>query len=574
MYRIRKSITPKHPGSIEVTEVMATANNLRQLAFDNSMQANIITTNIKGNIIMANKAAGKLLGYSKKELLTKKRSAIFDIKENSFKKMLKEREAEGHSIAMVTVITKKGMLIPCEVRSAVFMDEDGIKKSIITISDMRQSILNQKNIDTKKEKIVSDNIVLAKTKQKNIDVKKEKIVAHNIIIAIAKQKQRDIKKEKVVADNIIQAQARSDKEKLDQETLIRKKLVNEYEENFRAIFNSSSDILFDVDLLSDELFLNDAYEEEFGYKITGNRTSVDEWLSHIHPGDKTLVIRNYRRMLASRDFEWKSKFRFLRADKSVASITTRSVILREPGGKAFRQIGFMQDISKQTVLEERLEQEIKLKEKQIAEALEDAKDSERSDIGKELHDNVNQLLSASKMYLDMAKRGGAQSEMYLSRSSEYTLTAIEEIRKLTRGLTSDIIKNLGLTEAIETITHDTMQLNPIKITYSLDSFKESAVKDKFKLNIFRIVQEQLNNILKHSQATKASISLSQNKESILLNIADDGIGFDISKKRIGIGVDNIKSRAITYHGNADFVSKPGKGCVLNITFPLSEALLN
>ena len=69
-------------------------------------------------------------------------------------------------------------------------------------------------------------------------------------------------------------------------------------------------------------------------------------------------------------------------------------------------IGSMQDISKQKVLEERLEQEIKLKEKQIAEATEEAKETERSDIGKELHDNVNQLLGASRLYLDMAKQGG------------------------------------------------------------------------------------------------------------------------------------------------------------------------
>ena len=127
-------------------------------------------------------------------------------------------------------------------------------------------------------------------------------------------------------------------------------------------------------------------------------------------------------------------------DGSIAKVFNRASIIRHTDGKAYRMIGAMQDISKQKVLEERLEQEIKLKEKQIAEATEDARKSERSDIGKELHDNVNQLLGASRLYLEMAKRGGENSEMYLSRSSEYTLTAIEEIRKLTKGLTTDNIK--------------------------------------------------------------------------------------------------------------------------------------
>src|ERR1035441_10043114 len=77
---------------------------LHQLAFNNSLQANIITTVSTGKIIIANSAACKLLEYSETELLTKSRTAIFDIKEDSFKRMLYERSAEGHSSAIVTAI--------------------------------------------------------------------------------------------------------------------------------------------------------------------------------------------------------------------------------------------------------------------------------------------------------------------------------------------------------------------------------------------------------------------------------------------------------------------------------------
>ena len=83
--------------------------------------------------------------------------------------MLKQRTARGQSTARVTAIKKSGKPFPCEITSAVFMDEDVIEKAITTIADMSQSILRQKNIDIKKEKIVADNIVLAKSKQKKID---------------------------------------------------------------------------------------------------------------------------------------------------------------------------------------------------------------------------------------------------------------------------------------------------------------------------------------------------------------------------------------------------------------------
>lgn len=299
-----------------------------------------------------------------------------------------------------------------------------------------------------------------------------------------------------------------------------------------------------------------------------------DWFSHIHPDDKEEVLQEYLRVLESEVIEWKHGYRFLRADNSVANVLSNSVILRNIGGKAYRVIGAMHDTAKQKALEEKLEQEIIVKENLIAVALEEAKETERSDIGKELHDNVNQLLSASKLYLDLAKQGGKDTELYLSRSSEYTHKAIEEIRKLTKKLTTDTIKSLGLCEAIDDIVRDAMEINPIIISCALQSFIEKSVNDKFKLNVFRIVQEQLYNILKHAKATEVIVSLLQNKKSITLSISDNGVGFDTDKKQKGIGVVNIKSRVASYNGTVEFVSQPGQGCVLIATFPVTSSLLN
>ena len=94
------------------------------------------------------------------------------------------------------------------------------------------------------------------------------------------------------------------------------------------------------------------------------------------------------------------------------------------------------------------------------------------------------------------------------------------------------------------------------------------------MNVFRIAQEQLNNILKHARATEVTISLLQNKKSIILSISDNGVGFDTGKKQKGNGLDNIKSRAASYNGTGDFVSQPGQGCVLTVTFPDTNTLLN
>ncbi len=341
-------------------------------------------------------------------------------------------------------------------------------------------------------------------------------------------------------------------------------------ENFRQLFNSSQDILYDVDVEANEVIFSSAYEREFGYKITAKMTPEKDWDVHIHPDDKEAVIRAYKKRITSDETNWKYNYRFLRSDNSVATILSSGIILRNTAGKVYRLLGVMHDISKEILLEEKLEKEIYIKEKQITAAMEEAKESERLDIGKELHDNVNQLLGASRLFLDIAKRGGEDSEMYITRSSEYTLTAIEEIRKLTKGLITEAIQRLGLRESIENLARDTMEADPLKIGCSFNSFIEDRANHKFNLNVFRIVQEQLNNILKHAKATNVTISLSQNQKSITLSISDNGIGFDTNKKSKGIGIDNIKSRAAAYKGTAEFNSQPGMGCELKITFLLPE----
>jgi len=587
-------------------------DNLHRLAFNKSLQANIIITASTGKIIAANSAACKLLSYSKHGILALSKTNIFNTEEDSFIKLTKQGITGGMSNTFVTGIKKSGKLFPCIINYGLFTDRDGKEKAVITLTDLSQSITKQKNIDAIKEKTVAHNIIIAKSKQKGIDIKNVKTVAHNITIAKSKQKKIDTKKrkivldnihlakskqkgidliknkkvadniilakskqktidskkEKIVADNIILAQAKSDDEKLAREVTSKA----EFTESFKLIFNSTSDVLFDSDLITNKVTISDAYEKEFGYKVTGNVPHKEDWASHIHEDDLQSVMQDYRRMLLSEETEWKTRYRFVKADGSVVKVISNRIILRNADGKAYRMIGSMHDISKQKVLEEKLAADIKLREKQIADATEDAKETERSDIGRELHDNVNQLLGVSKMYLDMAKRGGENGQMYLVRSSHYTLTAIEEIRKLTKGLTTDTINNLGLCEAISNVIHDTMEVNPVKIHAELEQFKEQSVNDKFKLNVFRILQEQLNNILKHAKATRVAISLLQNKNSIILSIIDNGVGFDTHKKGPGIGIANIKNRATKYKGTADLVSQPGEGCVLTVKFPFNDAV--
>jgi PAS domain S-box-containing protein len=215
--------------------------------------------------------------------------------------------------------------------------------------------------------------------------------------------------------------------------------------------------------------------------------------------------------------------------------------------------------------------EIKLKAFQIADAITTAKQLERSDLGKELHDNVNQLLAASRLYMDLAKRNKINRDDNIDKSSEYTLTAIEEIRKLARGLVNNVVNNVGLCNAIHSMMDDLMKAYPIKITCKMDDDLNILMSSKFNLDVFRIVQEQLNNIVKHAKASRVKINLFRKGTDIILTVIDNGVGFDVNKKVTGIGIINMKSRAASHQGLAEFISKLGKGCALTVSFPIEHS---
>ena len=122
-------------------------NTLKDQAFNNSLLPNILSTIGSSKILMANPAACKLFGYSKKEIISKTTYSLFKIDKSSFKDLLAQRNREGHLITNVTAIKKSGKLFPCQFSSAVFTDTDGIKRAISSIVDLSKSVATQKNIN-------------------------------------------------------------------------------------------------------------------------------------------------------------------------------------------------------------------------------------------------------------------------------------------------------------------------------------------------------------------------------------------------------------------------------------------
>ena len=225
------------------------------------------------------------------------------------------------------------------------------------------------------------------------------------------------------------------------------------------------------------------------------------------------------------------------------------------------------DITGRILLEEKLVEEKIKKQQEITAAVIIAQAQERTFLGAELHDNINQVLATANLYLECAISDEDSRISLIKDSRQFIKDAIEEIRKLSKTLAPSSLGEVGLREALIDVIEKIKKVNDrIKFRIDWQVPDENAFSEKLKLAIFRIVQEQLNNIFKHAQASTIIISLTQDQEDLRLSIKDDGIGFDTSQKRNGVGLQNIFERANLLKGETSINSKPGAGCELAINF--------
>ena len=204
----------------------------------------------------------------------------------------------------------------------------------------------------------------------------------------------------------------------------------------------------------------------------------------------------------------------------------------------------------------------------ITEATIQAQEKERIELGRELHENISQILSTTKLYIDMAANDeGIRAEL-LQKGYKNISRAIEEIGNLYKSLIPPSLDDIGLRDAILEMIETIPEKGQMKVSLKCLNLHKTVIPGSIKLMAFRIVQEQLRNIIKHSGATRTEIKLSISKKMLNIIITDDGIGFDTRKKIRGIGLSSISSRARLHKGTVEIISTPDGGCTLNVFIPL------
>lgn len=202
----------------------------------------------------------------------------------------------------------------------------------------------------------------------------------------------------------------------------------------------------------------------------------------------------------------------------------------------------------------------------------DGKESERKQIAETLHDSVSTLLSSANLHLRATQaKFNDNTPEEIDKTQKIIMEASQVIRSLSHTLVSSVLLKFGLEYAIKDMANKYSN-SQIEIETNLGVI--GRYQQNFEIKTYNIIQEFLNNILKHSKAEKALINLEEVKGELSLKISDDGIGFDKTKikNKEGIGLNQIEARIQMMKGDFDVISSMNKGTIITVRLPILKKM--
>ncbi|GAB4093505.1 PAS domain-containing protein [Flaviaesturariibacter terrae] len=343
--------------------------------------------------------------------------------------------------------------------------------------------------------------------------------------------------------------------------------LQESMERHTLVSRATSDVVWDWNLLTNENWFNDNFELLFGNRSTSS-PDISAWEDRLHPDDRERILDSVDAAIHSGEPYWEGEYRFRKADGSWAHILDRGHTLYNEQGEPVRMIGSMQDISHLRALQEEILQKQLRYQRHITEAALRSQEQERATLGRELHDNINQILASCKLLTEMALREENLRDLLLERTHNQLVTVINEIRSLSHSLVPPALGDIGLEGALRELTGCKSVSGDTLVHLSVSGCTQ-RLDDEIALMLYRVAQEALHNIQKYAKATEIHINLTRTAHNVQLRIADNGIGFDPATRKEGIGLRNIRTRIQLHQGDLQLDAAPGKGCALTIRIPLA-----
>jgi len=333
--------------------------------------------------------------------------------------------------------------------------------------------------------------------------------------------------------------------------------------------------LWDWNLETNRVHYSTEWKTQIGYEEHEIGDAFEEWQSRVHPDDLEPTLNRIREYITEARPQYQVEFRFRHKDNSYHWILAQSGVICDEAGRPIRVLGSYVDITEYKRAEEEIIRQHEAL-RGLAARLAEVEEAERQKLARELHDQVCQNLTMLCLDLEIIKGKASQESLdnLLSRITDVT-KEIEHTNEITstimEGLRPTVLDHYGLLGGLHQLASKFSQQTGIAVDFLGDELT-TRLDTPLELALFRITQEALANVAKHSKATQVKVFIEEKEGAFRLNIADNGIGFNQEKvvrpkegKKWGLMV--MTERAIAVGGHCLIESQPDQGTRVAVEVP-------
>jgi PAS domain S-box-containing protein len=350
--------------------------------------------------------------------------------------------------------------------------------------------------------------------------------------------------------------------------------LRESEERFRQLTDNIDEVFYLTDVEGDQVFyVSPAFEKVWGFSAQRLYQEPRSWQELVYFADRKRLRRAFKAL--RRGAAYDMEFRITRPDGAVRWIRVRGFPIHGASGNAYRVAGIAEDITAHKEAADLLQLSHQ-RMRQLALHLQAVREEERKRIAREIHDELGALLLAIKIDLDACrKQQAAAPAPDVAAALQAVLgrvdTAIDSVRRIATDLRPSMLDNIGVLAAVEWQAQEIERRTGIKCEVVADGVRDDlGLRPELGTALFRIVQEALSNVVRHSGATNVHIALRARADRVELHITDNGKGFDTDIlpdfKRWGLV--GMAERARAFGGEFFVTGAPNQGTAITVTIPL------
>jgi len=318
------------------------------------------------------------------------------------------------------------------------------------------------------------------------------------------------------------------------------------------------------DVRTRETFWSQEMFRILGYDPENTRPSLSNFLARVHPEDRLRAEERVEEEASGLDVV--SDYRIVVPDGTIKYVQAIAEPIKNRSGEVVEVVGTTVDVTKRKQAEEALST--------VSQKLIEAQEQERSRIARELHDDINQRLALVSVTLDRLKRDLPSSEVELGRrigdANHMIADLTTDVQNLSHQLHSPKLELLGLASAAASFCRELSDQHGVKIEFRAENVPKELTPE-ISLPVFRVLQEALQNSIKHSGSRSIQVSLRGGPSDVELTVQDSGVGFEFEDaiKGRGLGLTSMTERLKVAQGRLSIDSDPQHGTTLHARVPLS-----